>query len=81
MHALPLDVPREVLLRHLLALLALVGIVKERLLEVRRPRGRRVEPLPDGVGKLVVVYGDGVLDAAPLKGVACPAVVVNEVIL
>ena len=72
--AIPLDLPREVLLRLPLVLLALVVFVEEVLLEVRRPCDRRVEPLLAGVCELVVEDGDGVVvDAAALEVVAGPA--------
>ena len=79
--AIPLDLPRELLLRLPLVLLALVAFVEEDLLEVRLPRDRRVEPLLVGVRELVVEDGDGVVDAAALEGVAGPAVVVDAVLL
>ncbi len=50
-------------------------------MEVRRPGDGSVEPLPGDVRELVVEYGDGFLDGAALEGVACPAVVMNEVFL
>ena len=50
--AIPLDLPREVLLRLLLVLLALVVFGDEDLLEVSRLRDRCVEPLLAGVRAL-----------------------------
>ena len=60
--AIHLDLPREVQLRPLLVLLALVVVVEVHLLEVRSCRHRRVEPRPAGVRELVVEDGDGVVE-------------------
>ena len=64
---IPLDLPREVLLRLMSLLIAPVVVVEEDIVEVCRPRLRRLEPLLDGVGELVVEYGDGVVDVASLE--------------
>ena len=47
--------------------LSLVVVVNVHMLEVPRPCGRRVEPLLDGLSKLVVEDGDGVFAHASLE--------------
>ena len=62
-----LDLPREAVIRFLVAFIALVVVAIVHMFEVRRPRHRRVEPLLVGARELAVEDGDGVAYVVALK--------------